>query len=114
MHDRTVFARERNHIRHGGDRRQIDPLHGFIPSQQRARDLPRHARAAQIGKRIIVQQRVDRGAIRQTFAHAMMIGYDAGKLQRFGKLDQIMRSDAAVHRNQQIIRARDFAHGVFV
>ena len=55
VHDGAVLAGEGNHVRHGGDGRQIDARHGRFLAAQRVHQLEGHARAAEPGAGIIVQ-----------------------------------------------------------
>ena len=105
VHDGAVLAGEGHHVRHGGDGRQIDALHGRCFTAQRVHQLEGHARAAEPGEGIVVAQGIDHRALRQDLAGAVVVGDDAAKAQRLRQLDQIVGGHAAVHRHQQL-RAR--------
>ena len=110
IHDSAILILKRHHIRHGSNRRQIDQRHGgFLPAHG-PYQFQRNACAAEIAERIIIQQRINHRTFGQHFARAMMIRHHCRKPQRFGQLNQIVRSDAAIHRNQQLAALRNGAH----
>ena len=107
-HDDAVFVGQRDQIGHGGQRGQIDVGKRFLQSAQRRDQLERHARAAQIGEGIVVQQGIDDGAVRQNIARPVMVGDDHVQSQRLCRFDLVRAADAAVDRHQQRSRLRDF------
>ena len=112
--DHAVFVDQRHQIGDGTQCGQVDQRQcGFI-SAQRAHQLERHARAAQRRERIVVQQRIDGGAVGQRLRRPVVIGDHAVHAQMLRQIDQRAVGDAAVHRHQQAAALRDSADGCLV
>ena len=97
-HERAVLAHERNDV---GDRRERDEVemtaeHFGVGSEQRLAELVDHARAAEIGKRIVRRSRGDDGAIGQLVAGTVMVGDDHVEPELACASHLVDRCDAAV------------------
>ena len=100
--DHPVFIRERHHVRHGGDSRQLHQLHCLLPCQGQ-RQLPGHPRPAQAGKGIIPQQgRHHRVGGGQRVQMPMVVGHHDRHAQFLGPADLSDAGDAAVHGDKDI------------
>ena len=112
--NRAVFILKRHDVRNRRQRGQIHIIHRRVAPAQRRHELKHHARAAQIGERIVVQKRIHDRAGRQLALRPMVVGNHDAHAARLRQLRQLHRGNAAVHRHQQPVLFAYLQHRALV
>ena len=113
--DDPVLVHQGNHIRHGGDGGQIQPLFQPGGSLQCLTNLQRHAGTAQEGAGIVSDQGIQNGVrLRQRFRQLVVIRDDDGHAQFLCQGDFRPVRDATVHGDQELCLFADFPDCVFI
>ena len=113
--DDPVLLQEGNHVRHGGNGGQVQPLFQSRQSLERLAELQGDAGAAEEGTGIAAQQGIQDGiGFRKLFRQLMVVRDDNGEAEAFRQGDFRVIRDPAVHGDQEGRFRSDLPDGAFV